>query len=369
MVRRKRLLACDLTTSTTTQHHQLTPNFLASFFTNIVLGGRGGLSNNHPGNHMFRRVVNENKELYHKCEKKSHRFFLAVSIIAAVERNGGRFLKRDEKAGKWVKIPRKDAIAKTNQALREQDVKTRKSPEAIERQVEKKQLQRQRKLQEKQHLQKQVMQTIPLSAAAAMATGSSKKKRDSKSRRPTEANVERPHNHPLMQLQQEVHCGIGVVSSPLSHRQQQPHRRSVPGQWVSEDNPLLNVILKADVGVPVDPVTSNGDDVVGNADTNSTEITKFASLEDIMLEEDLSLDSSDYSSDDECNGLSTSLFNFPTTNSFPSFGGGDFGESLMMGGAPSNYFPSREQFIAESHNGLGIVDNSDVLEGLAFLSS
>ena len=55
-----------------------------------VLSGRGGLSNKHPGNHLFRRIVSQNKEAYQKCEKKLHKFFLAISIIAAVERVGGR---------------------------------------------------------------------------------------------------------------------------------------------------------------------------------------------------------------------------------------------------------------------------------------
>ena len=363
---------------------------------------------------MFRRIVNENKDIYHKCEKKSHRFFLAVSIIAAVERKGGRFLKKhDEKGdGNWIKISRKDAIAKTNQALREQDIKQRKSsPQAIERQVEKKALQRQRKLQEKRHLQKQVMETIPLTAVAAatstpplLSPSITTKKRMMMSSSTKEEQTLTPRRTP-----QEVHCGLEydpstscggvagavVASKPIKKQRKVAPRRStttVPGQWISEDNPLLNVILKADVGIPVEQVTSNNDEV-GLAATSSHSTNKFASLEDIMLEEDLSLAEDDsstgYSSDNDdynnYNGLSTSLFHHPAEdfNSQHYYygggaGGGGWNNNGWMNGDQYHqqrmgYYPSYEQQQQQQqqhrfNDGLP-VDHTDVLEGLAFLSS
>ena len=362
---------------------------------------------------MFRRIVNENKDIYHKCEKKSHRFFLAVSIIAAVERKGGRFLKKhDEKGeGNWIKISRKDAIAKTNQALREQDIKQRKSsPQAIERQVEKKALQQQRKLQEKRHLQKQVMETIPLTAVAASTTTPLLSPSITRKRMMTSSSSSTKEEQTLTpRTPQEVHCGLeydastacGAAVTPKKRRKVAPRRSTstVPGQWVSEDNPLLNVILKADVGIPLDSVTSNND--LGGVSTHSTNSNKFASLEDIMLEEDLSLaddSSTGYSSENDdnnndnvnyYNGISTSFFHHhPAADDFPSsqyyyYGGGGSGFNNNGGWMNGdqyqhqqrmayNYPSSHEQQLQHNHrfnDGGFVVDQTDVLEGLAFLSS
>lgn len=90
---------------------------------NDVLGGRGNIINKHVGNRRFRRLITANKDAYAKCDKNSHKFFLALSIAIAIERKGGRFLKkRDEKDedSSWIKISRKEIVAKTAQALRDQ---------------------------------------------------------------------------------------------------------------------------------------------------------------------------------------------------------------------------------------------------------
>jgi hypothetical protein len=112
-----------------------------------VVSGRGGLANNHSGNILFRRLVAENKGAYLKCEKKSYKHFLAMSIIAAIEGLGGRFLRsvgggiyessESKKHVQWVHLSRDQAIAKTAQALREQDANS-KAPTKEQRFVEKK---------------------------------------------------------------------------------------------------------------------------------------------------------------------------------------------------------------------------------------
>ena len=107
---------------------------------NDCLFGRGGLANKHPGNILFRRVVAENKDIYQSCKKKTHKHFLAISIIASVEQIGGRFLKRDEATRKWVKTTRKEAISKTTQALRETETKSKKGMLSVERIMEKKRM-------------------------------------------------------------------------------------------------------------------------------------------------------------------------------------------------------------------------------------
>jgi hypothetical protein len=119
---------------------------------NDVLCGRGGLANKHRGNLLYRQLVNANKDLYQSCgKKKNHKYFLAISIIEAVEiQGGGRFLRRDDKLGDWVTISREDAFSKTSQALREYDGRSKKSSEAVERVVEKKKHQKQRRAQHQQ---------------------------------------------------------------------------------------------------------------------------------------------------------------------------------------------------------------------------
>ena len=90
-----------------------------------ILAGRGGKTNNHKGNRMFRRLVNDNRHAYqNECKNSKQKFYLAVSIVIAMENVGSRFLKQqkvgDGNEQQWMIIPRREAISKTCQALREQ---------------------------------------------------------------------------------------------------------------------------------------------------------------------------------------------------------------------------------------------------------
>ena len=90
---------------------------------NDVLCGRGSAINKHTGNRRFRRLISANKADYASCEKNSHKNFLALSIVLAIERQGGRFVKRSDERiedSSLILLSRKDAIAKTAQALRDQ---------------------------------------------------------------------------------------------------------------------------------------------------------------------------------------------------------------------------------------------------------
>jgi hypothetical protein len=95
---------------------------------NDVLCGRGGLSNRHPGNRLFRRLVDHNKQNHQNSISSSYKHFMAVSIITAIERKGGRFLRKENKS--WVRVLPKVAHRKTAQALREQDCPSSSSPTA-----------------------------------------------------------------------------------------------------------------------------------------------------------------------------------------------------------------------------------------------
>ena len=98
-----------------------------------VLGGRGGAVLRHPGNKLFRELVERNKEMYTTC-LRSEKSKISASIVNAIRSEGGRFLEKDAKTGLWNDIGDK-AIEKTSQALREGQPKlakkVRKQQESI----------------------------------------------------------------------------------------------------------------------------------------------------------------------------------------------------------------------------------------------
>lgn len=97
---------------------------------NDVLCGRGGLSNKHPGNASFRKLVRAKKVAY-RNSRKSTKTAISREIVEAVQARGGRFLKkqvvkgllmRDEPSTMiWKEIDGEKARLKTSQALREKD--------------------------------------------------------------------------------------------------------------------------------------------------------------------------------------------------------------------------------------------------------
>jgi hypothetical protein len=88
-------------------------------FTDYLTVQQGGLSNKNPGNRVFRRLVNVNKQSYQTCHGPLHKHMLVVSVIMAIQRCGGRFVRKQGQV--WVEISHKDACVKTAQALREKD--------------------------------------------------------------------------------------------------------------------------------------------------------------------------------------------------------------------------------------------------------
>ena len=72
---------------------------------NDIICGRGGKSNNHVGNTKWRKLVQENKELYISLPKRE-KMMVAIKIVKKI-RNLiplGRFLQKNEKTGKWDEI-------------------------------------------------------------------------------------------------------------------------------------------------------------------------------------------------------------------------------------------------------------------------
>lgn len=85
-----------------------------------VLAGRGGKTNAHPGNKLYRTLVKQNRSSYQSLKSNAHKQLLAESIIISIKNRGGRFLKRyGKECNLWIELSYEDALTKTTQALRE----------------------------------------------------------------------------------------------------------------------------------------------------------------------------------------------------------------------------------------------------------
>jgi hypothetical protein len=88
------------------------------------LFGRGGGTNHHPGNKLYRKMVEDKKETYLKS-KRLDKPLVAMEIIKEWRALDppGRFLKQDEVTKLWSDVGDKKAREKTSQALREKSGK------------------------------------------------------------------------------------------------------------------------------------------------------------------------------------------------------------------------------------------------------
>jgi hypothetical protein len=78
------------------------------------------MSNHHPGNEWYRRLIKSNRPLYRACPKHT-KLLVAKAIVQAVEQQHGRFLERSKKNGFWYVVSYKRAVDKTSQGLRERE--------------------------------------------------------------------------------------------------------------------------------------------------------------------------------------------------------------------------------------------------------
>jgi hypothetical protein len=91
---------------------------MAAIQPNDVLFGRGGATNQHVGNKLFREIVAKHMPAYLRAHKKD-KAVIARTIVNQIQSEGGRFLKRGPDAHSWVQVLDKQAREKTSQALRE----------------------------------------------------------------------------------------------------------------------------------------------------------------------------------------------------------------------------------------------------------
>jgi len=92
-----------------------------------VLFGRGGLSNNHPGNQRYLAKRLELQPSYKKA-KRADKTLISKAFVNAVKAGGARFLKQEEgTSDRWYVVSDKEARRKASQALR--DDRKRKASE------------------------------------------------------------------------------------------------------------------------------------------------------------------------------------------------------------------------------------------------
>lgn len=83
-----------------------------------IMNGRGGITNHHPGNQRYRRVVSLLKQFYTTCSS-GEKGRISQAIVASIREQNGRFLESNPGKGTWYDIGDEKAIEKTSQCLRE----------------------------------------------------------------------------------------------------------------------------------------------------------------------------------------------------------------------------------------------------------
>jgi len=88
---------------------------------NDVLCGRGGGTNSHPANVLFRNLVTNKKKIYLMSRFKREKRVIAKEIVTRIRNQNppGRFLLRNDHTGRYNDIGDASACKKASQALRE----------------------------------------------------------------------------------------------------------------------------------------------------------------------------------------------------------------------------------------------------------
>jgi hypothetical protein len=84
-----------------------------------ILFGRGGRSNHHPGNKIYRDIVTDRQPYYRNCDK-NEKTKVAQAVVDMIHGDHkGRFLELDKEANRWYVVPNIVSRRKVGQALRE----------------------------------------------------------------------------------------------------------------------------------------------------------------------------------------------------------------------------------------------------------
>ncbi len=84
-----------------------------------ILFGRGGSTNNHPGNVHFRQVALELRSWYELANSKAQKRDISMDLLQIMKNENRRFLEKLESDGLWHEVEDDGARWKASQALRE----------------------------------------------------------------------------------------------------------------------------------------------------------------------------------------------------------------------------------------------------------
>jgi len=84
-----------------------------------VICERGGKSNRHAGTKRYRGMIEKFKPLYQSMTAKTAKTNLSRKIISQIQKNGGRFLKKDEESQEYFVLSPVETTKKVSQAMRE----------------------------------------------------------------------------------------------------------------------------------------------------------------------------------------------------------------------------------------------------------
>ncbi|KAL3929901.1 MAG: hypothetical protein SGBAC_012007 [Bacillariaceae sp.] len=90
-------------------------------FSDVQVDGTFSMINTihpHPGNRVFARILQKNRILFQSCQDLKHKKLLVLSMIMAIQKNGGRFVQKNT-ADQWVTLSNKEAFGFTIQALKQ----------------------------------------------------------------------------------------------------------------------------------------------------------------------------------------------------------------------------------------------------------
>ena len=92
-----------------------------------VLLGRGSGPNAHPGNVIFRKMVEDRRSDYLAAQKRQMKNDIATAIITEIRKHGGRFLKKKSEAepNLWVLADEEEVSEKVKHALRQKSKEQR----------------------------------------------------------------------------------------------------------------------------------------------------------------------------------------------------------------------------------------------------
>lgn len=84
-----------------------------------VICERGGKSNRHGGTKRYRGMIEKYKPEYQNLTAKIEKTNLSRKIIFQIQKDGGRFLKKDEQSGQYFVLSTVETTKKVSQAMRE----------------------------------------------------------------------------------------------------------------------------------------------------------------------------------------------------------------------------------------------------------